>query len=360
MKIGKLKNKLNSQNGITAADSVIAMLIILTTVGVISMIYVNLNLSSAEIQRKAGATRVATNILENMSKTYYAEIETKLDLLSDHGEATKVGETYTISGSGVAKVFDTTIPKGYTCEISFEKPNPSYDVVRKVNVKISYKVNDLPKEVVLRKVIEKETIRECNSPKFSEEYIRQIVNSNLDYIMASDTSSGIQSGVKIICPVMYDKKIGNYKLVNLEETPIWYSYSNKNWARLLILEANDYNMYINETSKTITDKSILQDSEKSFVWIPRFGVKNGENLFGGTYFKYKKTNLPILNSYENNTDPINYYIDSSQSFTWGTRGISFETNTDFAGKWVLYSSLNMANTDGYVLNHSQYGPMIEY
>ncbi len=335
------------------------MLIILLTVGVIAMLYVNLSLSSVEITRKAGATRMATNILESMNKTYYSELETKLNLLADKGDATKVGDTYTIVGTDTSKVLDTSIPKGYTCEISFERPNASYDVVKKVNVKIQYKVDQMSKEVALSRVLEKETIRECNSPKFAEEYMRQIINSNIDYVMASETAGSLQNGIKIVCPVTYDKALVSYRLVDVEKEPIWYSYSNKNWARLLLLEASEYNTYF-DANQRLTDKSILQDSEKSFVWVPRFGVKNGKNLFGGTYFKYKKTNLPIFSSYENNADTINYYIDSAQTFAWGTRGVSFETSTDFTGKWVLYSSLNTQNTDGYVLNHSQYGPMINY
>ena len=97
MKKEKLKNKLKNQKGITAADAVIAMLIILTTVGVISMVYVNLTMNTAEIERKAGATRIATNIIENMGQVYYSEIGTKLDLLSDSGIATKVDNTYSKS-----------------------------------------------------------------------------------------------------------------------------------------------------------------------------------------------------------------------------------------------------------------------
>ena len=198
----------------------IAMLVILLTVGVIAMLYVNLSLNSVEITRKAGATRMATNILESMNKTYYSELETKLDLLVDKGDATKVGDTYTIVGTDSSKVMDTSIPKGYTCEISFEKPNASYDVVKKVNVKIQYKVDQMQKEVALSKVLEKETIRECNSPKFTEEYMRQIINSNIDYVMASQTAGSLQNGIKIVCPVAYDKALGTYRLVDINNEPI--------------------------------------------------------------------------------------------------------------------------------------------
>lgn len=359
MKKEKLKNKLKNQKGITAADAVIAMLIILTTVGVISMVYVNLTMNTAEIERKAGATRIATNIIENMGQVYYSEIGTKLDLLSDSGIATKVDNTYSIPGATDAKVFETTIPKGYTCEISVENPNPSYDIVKKITVKVSYKVNNMPKEVALSKVVEKEIIRECNSPNFADEYIRQMVGGETDYIMASNTAGSVQPGVKIICPISYHQQIGKYQLVDVSDNPVWYSYSNKNWARVLVLESDAYQTYVDSANQTINDNTILQDSEKSYVWIPRFGVENGQESFGGTYFKYKKTNLPILNSYDENTNQVSDYINPGTAFAWGTRGISFEGDNLVTGKWVSYGSLNTVGTDGYYLNHSQYGPLIQ-
>lgn len=359
MKKKKWKTKLNSQKGITAADAVVAMLIILITVGVISMVYVNFTMNTAEIERKAGATRIATNIVENIGQVYYSEIGTKLELLSNSGVASKVDNTYTISGTTDVKVFETSIPKGYTCEITVENPNSSYDIVKKITVKVSYKVNNMPKEVVLSKVVEKEIVRECNSPRFTEEYIRQIVGSESDYIMASSTANSVQTGVKIICPISYHQQMGRYQIVDVSDNPIWYSYSNKNWARCLVLESDAYQTYVDSTNQTIIDNTILQDNTKSFVWIPRFGVENGQELFGGTYFKYKKTNLPIRNAYYDNANQTNYYINPASAFAWGTRGISFETDNNDTGKWVSYGNLNTVGTDGYYLNHSQYGPLIE-
>ena len=359
MKKEKFKIKWKSQKGITAADAVIAMLIILITVGVISMVYVNLTMNTAEIERKAGATRIATNIIENMGQVYYSEIGTMLDSLSDNGVATKVNNTYTIPGATDTKIFETTIPKGYTCEISAQNPNPSYDIVKKITVKVSYKVNNMPKEVALSKVVEKEIIRECNSPNFAEEYIRQMVDGETDYIMLSSTAGSVQPGVKIICPISYNQQIGKYQLVDVSDNPVWYSYSNKNWACVLVLESDTFATYVDSTNQTIKDTTILQDAEKSYVWIPRFGVENGQELFGGTYFKYKKTNLPILNSYDENTNQVSDYINPGTAFAWGTRGISFEGDNLVTGKWVSYGSLNTVGTDGYYLNHSQYGPLIQ-
>lgn len=360
MEMEKLKNQLKSQRGVTAADAVVAMLIILTTVGVIAMVYVNLNINSREIDRKAGATRIVTNIIENMNKIYYSEIGTILNQLSDTGVAVKVDDVYTIPGTDTAKVFNTSIPRGYTCKISIENPNLDYDIIKKINVTITYKVDNQEKDVTLSKVMEKEVVRECNSPQFSEEYVRQMVESGKDYVMASSTADSIQNGIKIICPVRYNKEDDVYQLVDVSDNLIWYQYSNKNWARVLVLENEDYNMYIDHETGHVLEKEILQDSEKSYVWIPRFGIEKGGDLFGNTYFKYKKTNLPILNSFYDEADMTNYYVDMTRAFDWGTRGISFETDTNLTGKWVLYESLNNTGTDGYYLNHSQYGPMIDY
>ena len=61
MRKKQLVYQLNNQKGVTGADVVIALLIILTAVGVISMLYVNLVIGSRETDRKAGATRIATD-----------------------------------------------------------------------------------------------------------------------------------------------------------------------------------------------------------------------------------------------------------------------------------------------------------
>jgi len=204
----KMKNKLNSQKGITAADAVIAMVVILTTVSIIAMVYVNLSYDSSEIDKKAGATRIATNITENMNEIYYSEVESELELLYYSGVASKQDETYIIPPADGVTVFNTTIPSGYTCKIKLENINNS-QIVTKVTVEIDYVVNNLQKGVYLTQILEKETVRECNSPKFSEQYIRQILDSNDNYIMVSDTAGNVQRGVKIICPIKFEKSRRN-------------------------------------------------------------------------------------------------------------------------------------------------------
>lgn len=360
----KEKIKLNNQKGITAAEAVIAMVIILITVGVIATVYTNLSLNSSEIDRKAGATRIATNITENMNEVYYNEVKEELDMLYYSGIATKENNTYIIPPADGAKVFNTTIPNGYTCKITLENVNGSTSIT-KATIEIDYTVNKLQKGVSIIQVLEKETVRECNSPRFSEQYIRQIISEVDDYIMVSSTAKDIQSGVKIICPIKYDKVTGSYMLVeDVLNNPIWYSYSNKNWAKILILDVKDYNKYIDYETKKVDNSFFANENnlDSLYVWIPRFGVQSGGELFGSTYFKYKKTNLPILNSYyDNSSDVISYYINTTTSsdFSWSSSyNLSFDGSIEDSGKWVLYSSLTEVGTDGYYLNKSQYGPCI--
>lgn len=81
---------------------------------------------------------------------------------------------------------------------------------------------------------------------------------------------------------------------------------------------------------------------------------------GDAYFKYKSTNYAILNSYTNNF--IYHYLDLENSITWSkSNGISFDQESNsLLGNWYPYSDIQTINTDAYKLNHSQYGPMIEY
>lgn len=356
MSIKQLLKKLNNQKGITGADIVIALLIIVTTLTVIGMVYINLFMNGKQADRKAGATRIATNILENMDKLFYEQIDTTLKQLSDTGIATKTDETYIISGGDDIKVFQTKIPKGYTLEISIEKPenqaNEEYDFVKKITVQVKYTVDGKENEVTLNKVIEREVVRECNSPNFTEEYIQKIIPTDAQFEMYSETAKDVQSGVKIICPIQYNKTLKKYQMVE-DTSGIWYSYSNKQWAKILVLESNEIENYIDSENKTITDSEVLK-TDKCYVWIPSFGVKNGMDLFGGTLFQYKTTDYAILNQQQGNVSY--YYVNPNEQTTWSeNRGMN-----EGLGKWCSYPEMKDTNCEAYQLNQSQYGPMLEY
>ncbi len=349
----QLTKKLNSQKGITGADVVLSLLIILTTVGVIGMIYANLVIGSKGVERKSGATRMTTNILENMAQIHYEEMAEQLDALLTQGIATKEGNTYHIIGGGSTKVFQTTVPKGYDIKINLENSYggqaTGYDLVKKATVSAAYTLDGKPQTVTLSKVFERETVRECNSPNFSKEYVEQMMEVGVNYEMYTANSKNT-GDIKIICPIQYDPVARKYKIIT-ETSNLWYSYSNKQWARVLVLNPED-------VEKEITTE-ILQGTD-SYVWIPRFGIENGKDSFGGTHFKYKATDYAILNAYNQQPVPnfIFHYIDSNMSWS-SSRGIEEE---GILGKWYPYSEItNSADQNpAYLLNCSQYGPLLEY
>ena len=65
--------KLKSEKGATGVDVVVAAAMILMTITVVSILYVNTSLQSRNITRTAGATRIATNIAENIQALSYEE-----------------------------------------------------------------------------------------------------------------------------------------------------------------------------------------------------------------------------------------------------------------------------------------------
>lgn len=341
MRKKQLVYQLNNQKGVTGADVVIALLIILTAVGVISMLYVNLVIGSRETDRKAGATRIATNMIENMSQMYYDEITEHLENLVQENKAEKQENTYIITKENSTKVFETNVPNGYGVEIMLNEVG-DYDLVKKVTTTVKFKVDGQDKKVQLNKVLTRETVRECNSPNFSESYIAQMTTDNWEFYTENSQNA---SGVKIICPIQYDKSSESYQIVT-NRNSLWYSYSNKQWARVLILEPNQL--------ENITEEMLT--GENSYIWVPRFGIQVAGNLFGDTYFKYKTTDYAISNSYDKNQ--INFiYHSIDKTKMWAER-VNFEQ--DLVGMWCPYSDLAKDESMAYILNQSQYGPMLEY
>ena len=63
MNIQKFLSKLKSQKGVTGVDIVVSITVITLTIVVVTAIYTNIDLTSKNVNRTAGATRIATNIL---------------------------------------------------------------------------------------------------------------------------------------------------------------------------------------------------------------------------------------------------------------------------------------------------------
>lgn len=352
----KKKNKVqwNNQKGITAADVLIGLLIIMTTFGVIAMIYVNFVIGTKGMDRKTGATRIATNILENMNMIYYDDIENSLQDFVNKGVLIKNDNSYSVQEDSSVKVFETTIPKGYALQITLEngyepQDKLQLDLLKKVSVKVEYLLDGKLENVELSKVFEREIVRECNSPNFGEEYVRQMI-PDAEYEMYSEAANALPTGIKIICPLQYDGFSKKYKIVE-DIHSLWYSYSNKQWATVLVLESNQLDEYFNLESKTIEPEKLL-NNENAYVWIPRFGRLTQTPNFGGIRFLYKDTKRVIVSSYQENG---NFLYD----FPKEEYNINY-FSTEQLGEWIKIQEIETLATPANLLNDSQFGPFLEY
>ena len=196
-------NKLKSQKGLTGADVIISLLIILMAISTIGMIFLNIKSTTRFTDAKTGATRIATNIIENINGTYYDAVQ---------------NFDSTVEGTE-QQIFNTKIPNGYIVQLTIEKPKDELDneveedIAKKVTVRVKRKNSSDNEVVEISKVIEKEIVRECNSPNFTEEYIKQIVGEGVDYQFYNPEIT--QYSAKIICPIKLN--IENYSIVYGDE-----------------------------------------------------------------------------------------------------------------------------------------------
>ena len=344
----QIKEKLKNQKGLAPADVLIALLMILTSIGIIGMVYLNMNVITRMTNAKAGATRIATNIIENVKGSYY-------DRVQDFNSSQEGAEQ---------SIFDTKIPKGYKVDIKTEEfEADTNNLAKKVTINVMYNPNNDNEVISYSTIIEREIVRECNSPNFSEEYAEELVGEGKKYQMYPN----VVAGKKIICPIKYNGE--DYVVVTGNDlNGVWYSYSDRQWARALVFDnSTELNTYIDTSTGTVKDAGILKDENKSFVWVPRFKIYTATNKL---YFMYKNTNQ-VISQYDANNMVYNY-INASDSNLNDLE--KFNEFADFnesasqgplAGKWFNYYNIkNIDNSevqDSSInkLYHSDYGSLFE-
>lgn len=324
---------LKSQKGATGADIVIASTVIVLTIAIVSMIYVNTTLQSRNVTRTAGATRIATNVLENIEKMTY------IDCISEYNkpiwENVTDGEYNGYKLATDTTVYNTKIPKGYKLYLQAE-PNygsasnnsEKFDLVRDVKLAVTYNVGDVNEKVEFNVSKSREVVNEVNEPNTS-----------------------ILRGNKSFYPIKYSD-IANAYVKTTEDDSNWYNYTSKKWAMVVVSNEKEEDLF-DSNGKLIADSSKYE----KYVWIPRFFYTN-DNKF--SEFAYLLTNKAIreaaLSSVDNNVD-LNYttYVDAKSESTNVT---DMNENT---GKWVVATNESnesvIANDNfGKILNESIYGP----
>lgn len=364
MKKQNFCKKIKSEKGLTGIDIITSVTIIVITIVVVSMIYLNTTVESRNITRTAGATRIATNILENIEKLSYAEFLDNFNLetqgLATQTDADYLGY-YLLNGGEDNQVFSTKIPNGYKLYIkctpnhgTHTEVSEQFDLVRTIEMIIAFNVGDRTEKIDFETVKTREIIGETNEP-------------NTDYLL----SSGILQSEMYYYPVKYLDNSEVYIKVS-EKDSSWYNYSNKQWATVIVSKQTEDELFdINgKFIGTINTTESEETYTERFVWIPRFFKKTVNSVDTFYVFSYlatgnKKIESTLLNSNGGESSTLN--INTYKEITSDELALGVNTDTtnfeDKSGKWVSCEINEKTGNTGIIddieaslLNTSKYGP----
>lgn len=313
-----LHSKLNNQRGVTAVDIVVSITMIVISISIVMAIYVNINISSREVTRKAAATRMATNMLERIDIMYYDEVLAEFTKLQGTtyasyveytaGEGFSPNGTYKITNYPVTnRLFNTTIPKGYT--INFEVSNvygendsTKYDLVKKIKITVEFAVGKKIEEVTLTTTKEFIKLNQLgNDPVFDASYFMNVSR------IQEDIPSTFTFDDSIFASGMYayvtKNASGDYVKV---DTPT-YVYSEETSAVVPCAICVDPDVNINPVSNKVTN------TDKVFVWIPAHYIDSNDRT--KIEYRYKATPNPTkqvtLTDVTGSSSIISYTVNSA-------------------------------------------------
>ena len=249
---------------------------------VITLISLEMKMYSQKINKKAEASLIASNIIENMQTRSYDDIEKYIAELSYIGISKKIENNIqyiTVYGNKCTeKIFGTHIPNDYIVELQTENYGNDFNIVKKVLITIEYEVNNRPEHFSISTIIERDNVAECNSPIISDEYFKEFEITKKNYE---------------IMPIKYSD-IDEMYVKTSEEDFEWYNYSAKKWAKVVIFpnEEKYLQKFVNNdgtlNDSIISENEVLELEDYIYVWIPNFSIK--ENI---TYFRYGTTKSAI-------------------------------------------------------------------
>lgn len=337
---------LRSQKGATGTDVIIAITVIVLTIAVVSMIYVNTTLQSRNVTRTAGATRIGTNILENIEKLSYT------DFIAEYN-ATKWSAVTTGNYTGFKSItnntaFSTKIPKGYTVYLYGEPSYGSFsaaadgdkqfDLVRDIRVVVAFSVGDMDRIVDFRTSKTREITNEVNPPDMTVLAIQGITDASKKYY-----------------PIKYSEDAGAY-IRTTEDDEEWYDYTNKKWAMVLVSIKPETDLF--DLNGKI--KASSSDYAK-YVWIPKFFYSGNESDYKISEFAYLSSSTKAIKDKQeltagDGTTKLYYNTVANKAATSIEPTYFVQTgNQKISGKWISVGQIDSQNESKF-LKASKYGP----
>lgn len=295
MKFKGLLKKFKTEKGITGVDVAVAISIVVLTIGVVTAIYINTTNKSKESIRYSAATRIATQIIENIQSMTYDELVYRCS-----------NSNYSSSSSDSdGNIFGVNIPTGYSASVTApEITSNEVDTIRDVTVNVSFSISNTTETITLYTTKEKELLEQTNRP---------------DLNLIDDYSDSSYYAIKY--------QSGNY-IVTATSDEDWYNYDDGYYA-LLLKSSTNY-----EYGTSLSSSTITSGGNVLYVWIPRFGL-DGSNLA----YCYGTSNYKITFSLYDNSlygymltgtgNGNNYSVTGIDSYVSGT----FVSNDGLTGVW---------------------------
>lgn len=346
------RNKLNSEKGVTGVDIVVSVTMIVISIAVVMAIFVNISSTSREVNRTSGATRMATNILENIELMYYEDfidylkvdlshktydlngVTTNIYTEETHG-ASDYNGTYLIPGEEFTteKFFNTKIPNGYTLKLVIsnvygENNTSKYDLVRKVDVSILFDASGREKDVTLSttKTFEKiDTL--YNLPVKEKKYFTELNSS-------SKSNDFDNYGVT------YVEEISATKCKAVANMPEDRFYGTTSAKPVMMIINNS--TYVKSSDKTIRNLNDI------YVWIPSHVIDaHGDIVYEYETFGIARSAVKKKNIVDG-IDKTFFTVNKNIPINGYSLGFKASDDTRLEGKWMTVGALESSSVTGFI------------
>lgn len=315
MKFKEFFKKFKSEKGITGIDVAVAISIVLLTIGVVTAIYINTTNKTKESIRYSAATRIATQIIENIQSMTYDELVYRCSNTS----------LSSVNRETDGNIFGVNVPVGYEANVTApEITTNEVDIIRDITVNVSFTISNTTQTITLYTTKEKELLEQTNAPDLS---------------LIDDYSDSNYYAIKY--------QNGSY-IITATSDEDWYNYDDGYYA-LLLKSSTNYSYGQTANSSEITSGL--------YVWVPRFGL-DGSNLaycYGTSNYKiafslydnlygYMLTGTGSGNNYS--VSEISSYVNGTFSENDGLTGVWYQpynTSENTAIETAAYNSLNSYN-----------------
>ena len=233
-----MKINFRSERGYTGVDVAIAiaMLAIFTTI--IATIFSNIYMQYVDGQRNATASAYMSSLAERIDRMYYNEV-------TQSGINTIIDGMLIPDGYSLTANVKRYVPEGYT-------ESTSEDLVKEIEIIISYKVGSGTRTLKINKIKAKEILITPNKPKLSSRMVP------VKYIEADEPNG-----------------FGYYQITSQNDST-WYNYSNKVWAEVMLIDGLVVEGGIDVSSENLPyliGQKIITNTPV-FAWIPSYAYND--------------------------------------------------------------------------------------